>query len=1152
MSSAKLSHEDYEVAWICALPLEMTAATAILDRTHPNLPQSQSDYNTYTLGQVYDHNVVICCLPYGVYGTNSATAVISHLQHTFPCIEFALMVGIGGGVPSKTTDIRLGDVVVSKPTGTSGGVIQYDYGKTIQGGKHQQIGSLNKPPPVLLTAIAKLQASHLMERDHVSKILSSVLQDNTNLNPEFARPNEDRLFHVDYPHQDSDATCATCDNSQLVNRARRTTETPYIHYGLIASGNQVIKDGPTRDHIAQEIDILCFEMEAAGIMDQIPCLVIRGICDYCDSHKNKQWQGYAALAAAAYTKALFSIIPLHEKSKANHRKGRWMVPFKRNSRFVGRQAQLIDLEKKLLANDQTGRIAITGLGGVGKTQVVLELAYRLREMQPECSIFWIPSTSIESVEQAYLAIAQLLELEAVKTAEAKTRVQSYLSQEIAGQWLLIFDNADDSDMWMSSSDRSPALKTFLPHGEAGHVIFTTRNRKLAVKLASSEIVSIPEMDEETATKTFQKALIDPSLLDNYDTTIAFLNQLTFLPLAINQAAAYINENDLRLGDYISLMQEQEADVIELLSEDFEDEGRYADIQNPVATTWLISFRQLKKQNSLAGAYLSFMACVNPRDIPQSLLPQASSKKKMTDAIGLLNAYSFVVKQAESGHLSLHRLVYLATRGWLKKEGLVGKWLEKTADRLSEVFPNDNHQNRTLWREYLPHAQSMIQNEDFQKMKDRYGSLLQRVARCLDSDGRYNEAEALFSVMLKKKQKELGDNHPDTLISMAHLASIFWNQGRWTEAEKLDVQVTETRKRIFGVDHPLTLTSTSNLASTYRKQGRWAEAEQLEVQLMETAKRVFGAENPRTLTSMANLASTYWYQGRRMEAEKLEFEVLEKRKKVLGDEHPDTLSSMVSLASTYWHHRRREEAEKLDVQVLEIRMAVLGAEHPKTLSSMSSVASELRKRGHWTDAEKLELQVLETRKKLLGAEHPDTLDSMANLASTFQKQGRLIEGDKLEVEVLEKRKSVLGAEHPKTLSSMSDVASTLQKRGRWTDAEKLDLQVLETKKTVLGAKHPDTLDSMARLAFTYCHQGRWADAEKLELYVLETSKTVLGAEHPDTLTSMKNLSRIWKRQGRDNEALELIEACVELRKKRLGPTHPKTISTIAKLEEWKSL
>ena len=306
-----LSHGDYTVGWICALPLELAAATAMLDESHAKLPQPPHDHNTYTLGTISGHNVAIACLPSGSYGTTSAAAVAAHMCSTFLQIRFGLLVGIGGGVPGRQTDIRLGDVVVSKPTDSSAGVEQYDYGKTVAAGHFQRTGALNKPPQGMLTAIAKLQASNWKVRSRITEILSEIVAKDPEMSPFTCRSHQDLLFDAEYDHVNNGEPCESCcDLNKIVPREVRANQEPQIHYGIIASGNQVMKHGLTRDRIAQGLGILCFEMEAAGIMDHFPSLVIRGICDYADSHKNKQWQEYAAITAAAYAKELLSVTPV--------------------------------------------------------------------------------------------------------------------------------------------------------------------------------------------------------------------------------------------------------------------------------------------------------------------------------------------------------------------------------------------------------------------------------------------------------------------------------------------------------------------------------------------------------------------------------------------------------------------------------------------------------------------------------------------------------------------------------------------------------------------------------------------------------------------------------------------------------------------------
>jgi nucleoside phosphorylase len=308
----------YTVGWICAITTEYVAAKAFLDKEHESLDHgSANDNNIYTLGEMGKHNVVITELPKGEYGIAAAASVARDMVRTFPNIRIGLMVGIGGGAPSKKHDIRLGDVVVSAPHNGKGGLFQYDFGKTIQDQEFRTTGFLDQPPGLLRAAMGDIEAEYEMEGHYLDETINSMLEKRPRLRKKYKRPdlNSDRLYqsHIIHPFNDERSCDAVCgdDESKLIVRLDRSEEddNPAIHYGLIASANQLMKDALIRDRLAADKDVLCFEMEAAGLMNHFPCLVIRGICDYSDSHKNKEWQGYAAMAAAAYAKDLLSRIP---------------------------------------------------------------------------------------------------------------------------------------------------------------------------------------------------------------------------------------------------------------------------------------------------------------------------------------------------------------------------------------------------------------------------------------------------------------------------------------------------------------------------------------------------------------------------------------------------------------------------------------------------------------------------------------------------------------------------------------------------------------------------------------------------------------------------------------------------------------------------
>ncbi|KAL7800620.1 ankyrin repeat-containing domain protein [Trichoderma afarasin] len=333
MAPEKRSHDDYSVGWICALPKEQTAATAMLDERHPDLSKPMNDTNTYTLGSIGSHNVVIACLPKGQYGNNSAANVATLMIRAFPSIKVGLLVGIGGGVPMK---VRLGDVVVSTPSGQYPGVVQWDLGKATEGGKFERTGALSNPPSSLLTALGRLETEYELKGSKIPSFLEELKARYPRLAKKYLKSAslQDLRFRADYAHihepfmdtqgatdgivesslneddgvdDECEESCAFCDKSKTVKRKARSMR---VHHGLIASGNKVIKDALLRDEVNRSLggDVLCFEMEAAGLMNNFPCLVIRGICDYCDSHKNKAWQEHAAAVAAAFAKEVLGCI----------------------------------------------------------------------------------------------------------------------------------------------------------------------------------------------------------------------------------------------------------------------------------------------------------------------------------------------------------------------------------------------------------------------------------------------------------------------------------------------------------------------------------------------------------------------------------------------------------------------------------------------------------------------------------------------------------------------------------------------------------------------------------------------------------------------------------------------------------------------------
>ncbi|KAM0544534.1 hypothetical protein ACHAPJ_011751 [Fusarium lateritium] len=412
------TNEHYTVGWICAITTEYVAAQVFLDEKHEQ-PEytSPHDNNDYTLGRIGPHNVVIAVMPDGEYGISSAATTARDMLHSFPNIKIGLMVGIGGGSPSRH-DIRLGDVVVSASRNGNGAVLQYDFGKTVQQQRFRTTGYLNLPPVPLRTAMSGLKAQYEIDGHDIEETINRILEKKPRLARKFRRPDasSDRLYRPDVLHPtDKEASCeSSCglDHARLIQRPERVDEEKTkIHYGLIASANQLMKDALIRDLLAAENDVLCYEMEAAGMMNHFPCLVVRGICDYSDSHKNKEWQGYAAMVAAAYTKALLYRISSN-KVEAERRIGdilagereamlRWLTPIDyalQQSDYNGRRQEgtgqwfLRSPEFQAWVKPKKKTLFCPGIPGAGKTiitSLVIDKLYARRQKDPSIGFAYL-------------------------------------------------------------------------------------------------------------------------------------------------------------------------------------------------------------------------------------------------------------------------------------------------------------------------------------------------------------------------------------------------------------------------------------------------------------------------------------------------------------------------------------------------------------------------------------------------------------------------------------------------------------------------------------------------------------------------------------------------------------------------------------------
>lgn len=659
-----------------------------------------------------------------------------------------------------------------------------------------------------------------------------------------------------------------------------------------------------------------------------------------------------------------------------------MVPFERNPRYVDRDA-VDSVRTMLFSNNETQNIAICGLGGVGKTQIAMELAHQTREQYPDCSVFWVPAMSPDSIHQAYEEVAGHLGIGAPEKEDVDITqlVNNHLSQASTGRWLLIFDNADDLETWDPDLNQSPTPvipKKSLPRHHSGAIFFTTRSHKVARYLGVQQIIEIPEMDHKSATQVLNNSLVDKTLLHDKDGTAKLLQHLTYLPLAIIQAAAYINQNSMSIASYISLLDGQEQHAVELLSEEFEDEGRYQSIKNPVATTWLTSFWQIQKLSRHAYHCLCFMACIDYRDIPVYLLPH-NGQVEHQKSLGLLQSYCFIRLRPDNKSLDLHRLVHLACRIYLRPtpdSTLLIQWESWTLAHMLGKFPIDPEADRPKNKAYAPHALKLLETTPEDNNLDARMRLASRVGCALQSDGRLKAAEKWYLHALKCGQMHVGSEDPFTLSCAGNLAALYSDQTRFKEARDLLTQTLQTKIRVLGIDSWPSLCTIEALGAVYSTLGgNFNIAEWLATLAYRGYLKYMGPESIEAIRVIGRMVQIYLSQGRIANATELCALWLEMAQRTLGPNDPRAIAAETGLSAIYASQGSFKDAEIIARRALERYEMVLGPENPLTIRTMYSLAIILSDQGRDTEAISIMTDCAELSAKVIGPHCNDTKNAL---------------------------------------------------------------------------------------------------------------------------------------------------------------------------------
>jgi tetratricopeptide (TPR) repeat protein len=729
-------------------------------------------------------------------------------------------------------------------------------------------------------------------------------------------------------------------------------------------------------------------------------------------------------------------------------------------------------------------LSLLGLGGTGKTQVALQFAYHVKETQPEYSVFWVSAVSMAGFEQACLAIAEKLDILQAEDPEEdpKELVKQHLSSNRAGRWLLIVDNADDLNIFFGDG-QSVGISMYLPQSENGLIVYTTRTPEVAEQ-ACRDIIEVGAMNRQDAMDFLKNSLRNKKYLSNYAIAKELLDELAHLPLAIAQAAAYLNRNSTPIQRYLRLLRHTEKDMVSLLRKEFQDNTRYKESANAVATTWVVSFNQIQERHRSAADLLAFMSCIEWKAIPRSLLPPAQSEVDLEDTIGILCGYSFITRRSddernsgqeddESGEkkevdeqkeqeewYDMHRLVHLATKFWNSEYGDAAKVVTKALQHIEDVFPANKWENRELWRCYFPHAQRVLENSKDCNVSEK-SALYLWTGKCLWADKRLKEAIELLEESCRLRDV-LDEDDPDRLSSQHALALAYHGNGQVQKAVELLEHVVRVREAL-AEGHPDRLASQHELARAYLEDGQVQKAVELLQHVVKIEAKLLVEGHPNRLASQHELAAAYLKDGQVQRAVKLLEHVVQVRGRFLPEKHPSRLVSQHVLARAYLKDGQVQKAVELLEHVVKVREA-LAEEHPDRLASQHELARAYLEDGQVQKAVELLEHVVKVREALAEG-HPSRLVSQHVLARAYLEDGQV----KKAVELLEhvvRVREALAEGHPDRLTSQHVLARVYLVDGQVQKAVELLEHVVEVEAQVLPDGDPSRMMSVELLQEFY--------------------------------------------------------------------------------------
>jgi tetratricopeptide (TPR) repeat protein len=609
--------------------------------------------------------------------------------------------------------------------------------------------------------------------------------------------------------------------------------------------------------------------------------------------------------------------------------------------------------------------AVYGLGGVGKSELALQYAGAHRGDYG--LVWWITAADAGQVEAGLAGLAgRLCPVVAVAgtTGDAAGWATGWLQSHDG--WLLILDNVEDP------ADVEPLLGQL----GGGHVIITTRRDADWGRLADP--VQLDLLDPAAAAQVLILRTGQHSAADEADAA-QIAAELGFLPLALDQAAAYIVQQRISPAAYLTSLRRNPARM----------HAAGTDAQRTIARLWDLHITAIHSKNSAAARLLSVLARYAPDAIPRAMLGGDTPREDTDEALGLLASYSMIT--LTTGSVTIHRLLQAVILTRPDSTGDDVRSLRDTAlNWLNAVLPDDPDTNMAGWpllRALVPHAETLASHFPPREQPESLGRMQNEIALFLNSQGDYAQALPLRQSALAIYDATLGPDHPHTATGLGNLAITYHDLGRPADALPLDERALAITEAALGPDHPDTALRLNNLAATYHDLGRPADALPLQQRALAITETALGPSHPNTAIQLDNLAITYSDLGRPADALPLQQRALAITETALGPSHPDTAIQLDNLAATYHDLGRPADALPLQQRAVAITETALGPSHPDTARRLGNLAVSYSALGRPADALPLEQRALAITETALGPDHPETAIRLGNLAVTYHALGR---------------------------------------------------------------------------------------------------------------------------------------------------------------------